>query len=188
MVSTLPGRGVMIVAAVLAVAAVGCGEGAGSGSESTPAVDATSMPTADAPTADAETSATLTGKFTPLDDNSDRDITGEATLTRSVDGTTLSVRISGLEPNTTHPAHLHEGSCADRGPHYQHDPEGVEEPPNELWPSSDPADPTAGLQAEADGDATGEGTADWEVRDEPVSVFVHSAGGEHVKIACADLS
>lgn len=176
-------RVVMAGMCVLAVVAAGCDQGAGGDAEPSPGGDAASTPTGG-----GEDSETLTGEFAPLAEHTDRDIAGEAVLTIAEDATTLSVQLSGLEPGAAHPAHLHEGSCAERGPHYQHDPDGVEAPPNELWPSSDPDDPTAGLQADADGDASGEGTADWQARDEPLSVFVHAAGGEHAKIACADLS
>lgn len=192
---TVTARGLLLAAVALVAAAAGCDAGAGGGDTGTgtgtgdiPA-ETGGQPTpeaADDPDA-GEEGGTLTGAFEPLADNTDRDITGEARLTRSADGTTLRVEVSGLEPDAAHPAHLHEGSCADRGPHYRHDPEGAEEPPNELWPSSDPTDPTAGLQADEDGEAAGEGSADWRARNEPLSVFVHGPGGDHPKIACADL-
>jgi hypothetical protein len=130
---------------------------------------------------------TLTGEFASLEANTDRDISGQATLTRGDDGTTLSVQVSGLEANATHGSHLHLGSCADRGPHYQDDPDGAEKPPNEMWPSSDPDDPTAGLQSDENGETRGEATAEWRARDTAQAVFIH-APGDKTKIACADLS
>lgn len=175
---------VAVVAALLAlaVAAVGCGEQASGGGD--PQADGDEA--TEASDAGGEEGETLTGEFQPIEENTDRDIAGEATLTRTDERTTLSVDVSGLKPDMGHMTHLHEGACADRGPHYQNDPEGAEEPPNELWPSSDPEDPTAGLQADADGEARGEGTAQWRAED-PVSVFVHAPGDGHDRIACADL-
>lgn len=137
-------------------------------------------------TAGAERGDTMRGEFAPLEENTDRDIAGHAALTRTGQGRThLSVQLEGLEPDAHHHGHLHEGACADVGPHYQHDPEGAEEPPNELWPSSDPQDATAGLHSNPAGNANGRGTAPWRARDEALSVFIHDHHG--AKIACADL-
>lgn len=176
--------GTVAVFGVLAlmVAMVGCGQQADGGGDPQAAGDeADGSPDARA----GEEGETLTGEFQPLEENTEQDISGEATLTRTRDRTRLSVDVRGLQPEAVHRAHLHEGTCADRSPHYQNDPEGPEEPPNELWPSSDPDDPTAGLQADADGLASGEGTADWRAEG-PLSVFVHAPGG-HDMLACADL-
>lgn len=133
----------------------------------------------------ADEAETLTGEFSPLEETTDRAVSGQATLVRTEGRIILSVDVSDLQPDAAHPAHLPEGVCADQGPHYQNDPDGVEEPPNELWPSSDPDDPTAGLRADADGEASGEGTAEWRAEG-PLSVFVHAPGHGHDKIACAD--
>lgn len=189
---------VAVVAAVLAlaVAAVGCGEQAGGGGDPQADGDETdeAADTGDSDGAEEGSDAagtaegeTLTGEFKPLKENSDRDISGQATLTRTEGRTILSVDVSGLESEAAHPAHLHLGTCADMGPHYQDDAEGAEEPPNELWPSSDPDDPTAGLQADADGEANGEATAEWRARDSARAVFIHAPGEGHDMIACADL-
>lgn len=175
--------GAVIAAIALATAAVGCGETAGGAGDSQDAGDEVDEASE---TGGGEEGETLSGEFEPLGDSLDRDVSGEATLTRTHGRTSLSVDVTGLQPDAAHPAHLHEGTCADQGPHYQHDPEGAEEPPNELWPSSAPNDPTAGLQADADGQASGSGTAGWRAEG-PLSVFVHAAGQGHDKIACADL-
>jgi hypothetical protein len=42
-------------------------------------------------------------------------VTGEATLTPSGDQTEVMVRLMGLEPNSTHPGHIHQGTCAAPG-------------------------------------------------------------------------
>lgn len=137
-------------------------------------------------TAGAQRGDSLRGDFEPLEDNTDRDISGHATLTRTGDDRThLSVHVRGLEPNAHYHSHLHAGSCADVGPHYQDNVGGAGEPPNELWPSSDPHDQMAGLHANPAGNVNGRGTAPWRARDEALSVFIHKAHG--MKIACADL-
>jgi Cu-Zn family superoxide dismutase len=62
-------------------------------------------------------------------------VAGEATVERSGGGTTASLRLSGLEPDTEYVAHLHAGGCdqADPGgPHFKFDPQGSDEPPNEI--------------------------------------------------------
>ena len=61
-------------------------------------------------------------------------LAGEATLERD-GGTTVSIRLSGLPADKRFVAHLHSGSCGETdpgGPHFQFDPEGGEEPPNEI--------------------------------------------------------
>lgn len=130
------------------------------------------------------------------------DLAGTATLTRHTATTTLDVDVAGLEPLTTYRASLHSGTCSDPGPS------------EELWPSSDPDDPTAGLTTDADGHVVGSGVAPWVARPEARSVWIHrvedSGGGgggggsggqppahllaaaaigepHHVAIACADL-
>ena len=136
------------------------------------------------------------GKFTTLPDGEAMglSIEGMAQITRSEDGTVVKARVRGLEPRTTYAAHLHDAPCSAPNPgggHYQDDPAGPSEPPNELWLSST-SDPTAGITANAGGVAKGSGSADWVARPEAQSVVIHSippggttAGGP--KIACADL-
>lgn len=137
--------------------------------------------------ASAEGGDSLRGELEPIAAHTDRDIDGHATLTRTGDGRThLSLQATGLEPGASYHSHLHAGPCAEHGPHYQHDPDGADEPPNELWPSSDPHDPTAGLQANPAGNTSGRGTAPWRARDEALSVFLHDHDG--TRVACADLS
>lgn len=128
---------------------------------------------------------------------SEPEVTGRVQLVRTGAGTThLSVHVSGLRADVTYGSHLHAAPCSDnagRG-HYKHAPLGIAAPPNELWASSDPHDPTAGLTANAAGRAQGRGTADWTAGPTATSVVVHigadqggtTAGG--TKIACADLS
>lgn len=117
------------------------------------------------------------------------ELMGSAKVVRFDDDTTsLQVHVHGLEPGASYPVHLHAGACADDGPHYRHDADGPEEPPNELWASSDPDDPQAGVTADGDGNASGSGMAPWRARAEARSVFVHSPGKDGRPLGCADLS
>jgi hypothetical protein len=85
----------------------------------------------------AEESAPITGAFEPLPDTpvAYSRIAGEAELERSGGGTTVSISVSGLEPETAYIGHLHTGGCAEAepgGPHFQFEKGGSEEPPNEI--------------------------------------------------------
>jgi uncharacterized protein YcnI len=123
-------------------------------------------------------------------------IRGTAKLVRTATQTTVEVNVFGLEPGKTYASHLHEGTCADvTSAHYMDDLAGPDAPPNELWPSSNPEDPTAGLIADAYGQATGSGTVDWVARPTARAIWIHqpvdpnTPPGAHVhaRIACADL-
>jgi hypothetical protein len=124
------------------------------------------------------------------------DIRGTARLGRAVDHTYIEVTVTGLQPGQVYSAHLHEGTCANvTSPHYKNDPTGPSAPPNELWPSSDPNNPTAGLIADEFGVARGSGRAEWVARPTARAVWIHEpedptappGGHVHARIACADL-
>lgn len=62
-------------------------------------------------------------------------LAGSAELVRDEDGTRASISLTGLEPETEYVAHLHTGGCDQPdpgGPHFQFDPQGGDQPPNEL--------------------------------------------------------
>lgn len=121
----------------------------------------------------------------------DLGVSGHAKMVRTADGRTkVSVQAKGLEPGRAYPAHVHNKACDDQrgGDHYQDQAGGDAAPPNELWPSSDPADPAAGLVANGSGNATGHGTAPWVARAEAQSVVIHLWSDSAVRIACADLA
>lgn len=85
----------------------------------------------------AEESAPVKGVFEPLPDVpiAYSRVGGEAELERANGGTTVSIAVTGLEPNTAYIAHLHTSACglADSGgPHFQFEKGGSEEPPNEI--------------------------------------------------------
>jgi len=120
---------------------------------------------------------------------------GDATLTRADGGTAVKIAVTGLEANTDYMSHLHVGGCQPPlvgGPHFRYDPEGSEEPPNEIHLM---------FKSNAEGDGEAEATSDREVpageagsvvlhlaSEMKMSAFVHEEGHEHPdKIACAEL-
>ncbi len=123
-----------------------------------------------------EENAPVTGQFAPLGDApaGDSKVDGEAELTRSEEGTTVSISVTGLEPKTKYIAHLHTGGCdqADPGgPHFQFEKGGSEEPPNEIH-----------LEFTSNGAGEGEAEASSK-REVPVgeagSVVIHTADETH---------
>ncbi len=124
------------------------------------------------PEVSANLLGTFRGEFTPATGFSTG---GTATLVVAPDGTTVTADLTGLEPDAVHQGHLHEGTCdtMPMGGHYQDDPTGPAAPPNELWLSDDPEDPTAGFTSDGDGDATVSGSADWTAGSEAQAVMVH---------------
>ncbi|MEZ5077376.1 MAG: hypothetical protein R2725_08040 [Solirubrobacterales bacterium] len=120
---------------------------------------------------------------------------GEADLTRTEGGTTVSISLTGLEPNTEYVSHLHVGGCQPPlvgGPHFKFDREGSDEPPNEIHLT---------FSSDAEGAGAAEANSDQEVpageagsvvvhlaSEMKMSAFVHEEGHEHPdKIACAEL-
>jgi len=125
------------------------------------------------------------------------DVRGTAQLVRSGGHTFVEVLVTGLEPGVTYASHLHEGTCGDpTSAHYKNDPTGPEGPPNELWPSSDPDNPTAGLTADEAGVARGFAVADWVARATARAIWIHQPEDpnappgthQHARIGCADLA
>lgn len=98
-------------------------------------------------------------------------LAGEATLERD-GGTTVSVRLSGLPQDKDFVAHLHSGNCGETdpgGPHFRFDPNGSEEPPNEIHLE---------FRSRANGTARASTASKREVPvGEAGSVVVHEAGG-----------
>jgi hypothetical protein len=105
-------------------------------------------------------------------------LAGAATLERSGGGTTTSLDLSGLEPDTGYVAHLHVGACdaADPGgEHFKFDPAGSDEPPNEIHLE---------FTTDADGNGKAKASSQQEV---PIgkagSVVLHQADGDHMTSA-----
>jgi Cu-Zn family superoxide dismutase len=138
----------------------------------------------------------------------DQSVSGEAALERSDGGTTVSLDVSGLDPDTEYVAHLHSEGCdqADPGgPHFKFDPSGSDEPPNEIHLEfSSGADGAGKAKASSKGEVpVGEagsvvlheaeaGQMTSASPGEAETVFVHDGHhheeeGAPVAIACADL-
>jgi hypothetical protein len=68
--------------------------------------------------AEVSGSGTLTLGPDSTDGGSGNDVTGTATLTEDAKAKTLKVKVSvdGLQPNSSHPNHIHLGSCESQGP------------------------------------------------------------------------
>lgn len=130
----------------------------------------------------------------PPGEEPELDVRGTAEIVRTADRTYVQVNVIGLEPGVTYTAHLHEGTCGNpTSAHYRDDPAGLDAPPNELWPSDDLTNPTAGLTADETGSATGFGVAEWVARPTARAVWIHEPPADpndphaHARIACADL-
>ncbi|WP_226434846.1 superoxide dismutase family protein [Rhodococcus yananensis] len=117
--------------------------------------------------------------------------------------TTVTLAVTGLEPNRAFGVHVHTQPCgpepADSGPHYQNNPDPAATPDS---PSTDPAyanpqnEVWLDITTDAYGDAQASSTVDWEFRDgEARSVVIHDhhtmtgpgeAGTAGDRLACID--
>ena len=106
------------------------------------------------------------------------DVTGTATMTRTVHGTTeVEVLVEGMPANTFAPVHVHVGSCEERGgDHFQFEVGGSVMPPNEIHPR---------FTSDAAGVGRGTMTAFAIAGNDARSVVIHDPNG--VKVACAEL-
>lgn len=106
------------------------------------------------------------------------EVAGTAQLARRDDGTTVTVELTGLDPEASYIAHVHFGTCDEALGHYQFEEGGIAMPPNEIH-----------LAFDADADGGGFMTAenDGVVGDDGRSVVVHPKDLMDNKIACADL-
>lgn len=121
------------------------------------------------------------GSFALLADAPDDapEVTGSAWLARTADGTTLSVDLAGLEPGTEYTSHLHAEACEPDagGDHFRFDPEGSDQPPNEIHLALPAGDDGAVATTISNPNPDSEGAA---------SMVLHLADG--TKFACADLA
>jgi Cu-Zn family superoxide dismutase len=107
------------------------------------------------------------------------ELAGRAQMVRTADGKTIvTVHVTGLSPDTTYGAHVHQQACGsgDADGHYRFDPAGPAAPPNEIWP---------GFTTDVAGVGNGRATVDGTAGPTAVSVVIHAPGG--AKVACADL-
>ena len=103
---------------------------------------------------------------------------GTAWLATHDGGTTVTVRMTGLQPGEKYVSHLHAQPCAQDsgGPHFKFDPQGPEQPPNEVH-----------LAFAADESGAGFMTANnARAADDAQSIVVHPAEATDNRIACAD--
>lgn len=151
------------------------------GMESMDGMDMSEMNQPDATPADEVDGDVTEGAFALLDTAppGSEDVVGQAWLAQNDDGTTVTIRLSGLEPGVEYVSHLHAQSCAEDngGEHFAFDPEGEEVPPNEVH-----------LGFTADQDGTGEATVtnDRRVEDLAPAVIVHPADSMDNRLVCAD--
>lgn len=105
-------------------------------------------------------------------------VTGTAVLARHDAGTTVTLRLEGLQPGTAYISHVHAGTCAEGGgDHFQFDSNGSDVPPNEIHLAFNGSPEGAGFMT-AENDRT--------VDERAVSVVVHPVELIDNKIACAE--
>ncbi len=124
----------------------------------------------------------LQGEFSNFDGSGVVTGTAKAIVFGVRERTVIRMKVSGLEPDTTYPTHVHRFPCDidQAGPHYKIDPtipDTVEE--NEVWPF-------------VTSDATGNGTVELDVphslRGDAQSIVIHDPNNNNAKYACADLT
>lgn len=137
----------------------------------------------DATPADEVDGDVATGSFTVLDTAppGSEGVAGEAWLAQNDEGTTVTIRLSGLAPETEYVSHLHAQTCEEDngGPHFKFDLEGSDVPPNEIH---------LGFTSGADGSGEATITSDEQVGDGAPAVVVHPADAMDNRLACADFS
>lgn len=127
-----------------------------------------------------ESTEAVSGQFKPVSGapSEYKAVSGEATLERADGGTTVSLRVSGLEPRTAYVAHLHSGGCGQTdpgGPHFKFNPKGSDEPPNEIHLE---------FSSKADGAGSASASSNREVpAGKAGSVVLHEAEDEKGKTA-----
>lgn len=102
-------------------------------------------------------------------------VTGTAWLARHDAGTTVTVELTGLPPDSDFMSHLHAEACSDNGgPHFKFDPDGSDQPPNEVH-----------LMFQSDGEGAASTTVE---NDNPESEGAQSIVIHHgdAKVACGD--
>ena len=96
--------------------------------------------------------------------------------------TKVVVRVRGLDPDTTYPAHVHNQPCSATPPggsHYQHVIGGAVDQVNEIWPT---------ITTDHRGRGTGFALHGERARDDARSIVVHYPPDTSIRLACLDLS
>lgn len=131
------------------------------------------------PSAAADGATAIRGDVHAFAAGAGMELAGRAQMVRTADGKTIvTVHVTGLSPDTTYGAHVHQQACGvgDADGHYKFDPAGPAAPPNEIWP---------GFTTNAAGVGNGKAIVDGSAGPTAVAVVIHAPGG--AKIACADL-
>ena len=184
-------RWIAIGVAMLALLTAACSGGEDATSETTPGSTMAHMPMEDAsmnmgnaslpPATGISDAEVVTGPFQLLDTapvGYDA-AAGTAWLARHDEGTTVTIELIGLVPNSPHIAHVHAGSCAEAGgPHFQFDAGGGELPPNEIHLMFDSDSGGVGNMTAENARVAGSGAR---------SLVVHPVNRMDAKVACADL-
>ena len=172
--------------ACAALLLVGCGSGGSDATapdETMAGMDMAAMNEPDATPADEVDGEVTSGDFAvlPTAPPGSDGVTGTAWLAQADVGTTVTIRLEGLEPGRDYVSHLHAQTCErdDGGPHFAFDPGGSELPPNEVH-----------LGFTADDAGAGEATVTNERRvgDRAPAIVVHPADATDNRLACADFS
>ena len=146
-------------------------------------MDRMAMGDPDATPADEVEGDVTTGEFAVLDTAppGSEGAAGQAWLAQNDDGTTVTIRLTGLAADTAYMAHLHAETCAvdNGGAHFMFDLDGSDQPPNEVH-----------LAFTSDDEGSGEVTVtnEQQVGDGAPSVVIHPAGAMDNRLACADFS
>ncbi len=134
--------------------------------------------------ADGQRAQVTSGRVQTLAGWPGDDLAGGAVMIRigGEDGRTIvSVRVRGLDPNTTYPVHVHNRPCSFTPPgggHYQHLVGGPVDAVNEIWPA---------ISTNAQGNGTGFATHDHRARPEAQAIIVHNPSNTSIRLACIDL-
>ncbi len=108
------------------------------------------------------------------------DVFGTADVARHDDGTTVTLKLDGLAPKRQLLAHVHEGSCDENGgPHFKFDPDGSDNPPNEIHLLFNSGDDGSGFMTAENAQVVG---------DDARSIVVHATDDMSAYIACAALN
>lgn len=186
-----PRRFLVAGVAVVGMLAAGCASGAGDEPTVTESHDADQpghgsghgeMHEPDATPADELQGAEVrTGEFEVLDTAPPKsnEVAGQVWVAENEDGTTVTVRMTGVEPGEEYMLHLHEQSCGNDagGEHFKFDPEGSDEPPNEVH---------LGFTAKGNGEGEATVTNDQQVGRGATSIVMHPVMAMDNRIACAD--
>ncbi len=112
------------------------------------------------------------------------DIRGRAMMFRlggSEGRTVVTLRVRGLEPNTTYPTHVHNQPCSATPPggsHYQHTVGGPVDAVNEIWPTIETNRRGSGAAFVVHGERA---------RDDAQSIVIHYPPDTSIRLACVDL-